>query len=1431
MTARRYETDGRHVGRFLPAVDNSPNFASYPQLPPAGCGASVADRRLLGVRTEFTIAAPHGSQDVAVAAPDNTRLAVLRSELAAAAGVDDDAPLWLGERALTAETPLSDIPFGAELRAGPPGSGSPASGVLSLQVVGGPDAGLIMPLGRGRLCLGRDVACDVRFADADVSRRHALIDVRDTGITLHDLGSTNGTRIDGEPVGSSGVPLRPGCLIAIGDSLLTLTGPAEMPATLQPAPDGKQLMLRPPRRSASVPQPEIDLPVRASSLQPRGVQWITALLPAAAGGAIAWFSHSPQFLLFALLSPVMMISTALGDRVHWRRSRRRDAATFRRRRAAAEQQVRDALLAETAARRALAPDPAALLRHAALPSSRLWERRRDDADLLDLRVGTADLPSATRVRNGPQVSAAGTVRSVPLTVDLRAGPLGVTGPADVLAGLGRSLVGQLVALHSPLDVELGFLLSDDTAGQWTWARWLPHLSGRVARGAQECAGLVADLSDAVQPRLTSRRMEPGGWPERWLVLVLDRAAELADVPGLAALLASGPAAGVSAICLETDPAALPTSCATVALVCGDTGSQIAVRTGDGPVGSGVSDRVSAAWATTVARSLARLIDPGNHGEAAVPDRCLLGEVLDVADFTSAAISRRWAASDGGARTVIGLGADGPVTLDLVADGPHALIAGTTGSGKSELLQALVSGLAASHPPDELNVLLIDYKGGAAFAECAQLPHAAGLVTDLDPYLTERALRSLNSELRRRERLFATVGAADLASYRAARPVERVPRLVIVVDEFASLVEELPEFVRGLVGIAQRGRSLGVHLVLATQRPGSAVSADIRANTSLRIALRVTDPGESSDVIDAPDAATIPRSCPGRACLRTGAALVRFQAAQASGASVRPGVATVRALGPWRREIAANVAEPVASDVSRLVVAVAAAARDAGYEAARSPWLAPLPDQLAAADLPASSSEGEVPLALVDMPDEQRRESLTVDLAGSSLLVAGAARSGRTTTLAALAIGAASRLGPDDLQMFVLDAAGGLVDTVGALPHCATALGPDELDLVPRLLDRLDRECARRLTQRSADESPRDRLLLLVDGWSALLAGLADADAAGCADLLGGLLRVGGATALSVAVTGDRSALAPRFAGGFASRLLLRMPDRTDYGLAGVAARDVPASLPPGRGMRAGDGAVLQVAHPGVRPDPGAIRDAAAAIARQCSAASPRRARIRIQPLPGRVRLHDLPGDGSRRLTLGVAGDEVNPLRLDPFDGALRMLVAGPPRSGRTTLLDLLARQAHAFGLATVIAATSRSPLGATARELGMPMITPARADAPPVAGAPTLLLVDDGESFTDSPAGERLASWLRADAAPVAAVVAGRIDDLATSYRGLAAEVRRHHCGVLLRPGPVDGELLGVRLPRRHGSGPPGRGVVVGDPRWGPLFADGEPLPIQVAVP
>ena len=209
--------------------------------------------------------------------------------------------------------------------------------------------------------------------------------------------------------------------------------------------------------------------------------------------------------------------------------------------------------------------------------------------------------------------------------------------------------------------------------------------------------------------------------------------------------------------------------------------------------------------------------------------------------------------------------DGPFGIDLRRDGPHGLIAGTTGAGKSELLQTLVASLAVANRPDALTFVLVDYKGGAAFADCERLPHTVGMVTDLDAHLVARALDSLGAELRRREHQLAAAGAKDIDDYaeqRSSDPsMDAMPRLVIVIDEFASMVRELPDFVTGMVNIAQRGRSLGIHLILATQRPSGVVSPEIRANTNLRIALRVTDATESSDVIDAPTRRASPRRPP------------------------------------------------------------------------------------------------------------------------------------------------------------------------------------------------------------------------------------------------------------------------------------------------------------------------------------------------------------------------------------------------------------------------------------------------------------------------------------------------------------------------------------------------------------------------------------------
>jgi S-DNA-T family DNA segregation ATPase FtsK/SpoIIIE len=219
---------------------------------------------------------------------------------------------------------------------------------------------------------------------------------------------------------------------------------------------------------------------------------------------------------------------------------------------------------------------------------------------------------------------------------------------------------------------------------------------------------------------------------------------------------------------------------------------------------------------------------------------------------------------------IGVDENGIVNIDIKTMGPHTLIGGTTGAGKSELLKTWITSLALSYTPEYLNFLLVDYKGGSAFSNCVQFPHTVGLLTDLNAHLTNRVLTSLTAEIKYRERLLAKFNCKDIGEFHTLKDEQnKLAYLVIVIDEFASLVHDSPDFVNGIVDIAARGRSLGIHLILATQRPAGVITDNIKANTNLRIALRVSDPSESTDIISTPDAYDISESLKGRALIKTG----------------------------------------------------------------------------------------------------------------------------------------------------------------------------------------------------------------------------------------------------------------------------------------------------------------------------------------------------------------------------------------------------------------------------------------------------------------------------------------------------------------------------------------------------------------------------------
>jgi len=1367
--------------------------------------------------------------------------------------------------------------------------GQPPKALLELHVTAGPDAGTVHPLGSGEHSVGRALEADLRIDDPDVSRLHALVSVGPGGVTVADLDSTNGTAVGGQPTSRSGGPMRVGDVLQVGGSRLELVAPDQARAACHADGDGRLQLNRPPRLPPPDVSPTVTLPTEPTRRDKARLPVIALVVPLVAGVALVAVTGNPSYLAFVLLSPLMVLGTFLSDRFGGRRSARAEQAAYDEALADAHEAIAAALTVEEKARHLAHPGASTLLQAATRPTPRLWERRRHDRDFLSLRVGLADLPAAVDVQVPGDVRVPGDMRvrgnaaaerpvarSVPVTVPLaEVGVVGFAGPRRGALAAARFSLAQLAAWHSPRHLGLVLLVADDLADErdddWEWARWLPHLRPADGEDADLLVGLDpeqirARLSELT--RLLDVRADQTGWSRhgRWegrsVVVILDGARELRRLPGVARLLAEGPDLGLRVICLDEQAVALPVECGATVEVVGetDTGLRVTVRERAALDGV-VMDAVSRSWAQRFARALAPLEDATpDDAMAELPSEVALLDLLPFDATGAGALETAWLVSPRSTCVPLGVGVEGqPFTVDLRLDGPHALVAGTTGAGKSELLQALVAGLAVGNRPDELAFVLIDYKGGAAFKDCARLPHTVGTVTDLDGHLTERALSSLGAELRRRETLLRDGRCKDIDDYLAHRSAGDpcLPRLVLVVDEFATLAEELPDFVGGLVGIAQRGRSLGVHLVLATQRPSGVVSGDIRANTTLRIALRVTDAGESADVVDVKDAAGISRATPGRAVARIGAgAVTPFQSARVgrSATTTAPGPRLRRAVwadaGGTRPRTAAGHTSG-STDLSRLVDAARAAAAALNIAPVPSPWLPPLDDVLPLAAIALSSRAAAVPYGLLDLPAEQRRAPLVLDLEhGGHLLIAGGPRSGRTTTLRTMAGSLAQRTTADEAHLYVIDGGSGGLAALAALPHCGAVVSRDQVTRGDRLLARLAQEMERRqsvlaasgftsVAEQRAAAAPGDRLpwlVLMVDGWEGVQAAYDEVDHGRPLDVLQRLIREGGSAGLRVVLTGDRGVLTSRVGASISDRLLLRLADPGDYGLAGVAAREVPVAMPPGRGLLA-DGAVeAQVAL--LDPDPSgpAQQGALAAIAAGSPALDLTPAHqqaFRVEPLPARVtvdtvRVAAKAASTGRLWTLvGVGGDQLEPLGVDLESDGPAFVIGGPAGSGKSSALMTIARWLGRVGAATVVLAPARSPLFALSGEPGV--VDVLRADQGDELTAvlaahrsPLVVIADDAEMLHDSPMERPLCELMRPHAKPgTALVLAASATEMAGFFRGVTVEARRNRCGLLLGGiGPVEGDLLGVRV-ARGGETRPGRGLLV---------VRGRAQPVQVAL-
>ena len=758
--------------------------------------------------------------------------------------------------------------------------------------------------------------------------------------------------------------------------------------------------------------------------------------------------------------------------------------------------------------------------------------------------------------------------------------------------------------------------------------------------------------------------------------------------------------------------------------------------------------------------------------------------------------------------VIGLDGDEAVDVDLVADGPHAVIGGTTGSGKSELLRTLVASMAALHPPDHVSFVLVDYKGGSTFDGCARLPHVATVVTDLDGSRTERVLAGVDAELTRRERWLRTVDRPDLVG--ASAVDGRPPRLVVVIDEFATLTRDHPDALRSLVDVARRGRSLGVHLVLATQRPAGAMTDEIRANTDLRIALRMADPADSTDVVGDAAAAHLPADRPGLAIVRRGGAGMQAVHVATTSGAVEPSTALeVRAIPT---PVAGFDPSPASDGPSELEV-LSAAARDVteatGRRAASPLWPPPLPTELTPFDLDgidvADRAGGAVAIGVED--DLARTTHVPFCwVPDDGVLVLHGTRGADLAGVLTGIVTATNRGRAHPVPVHGLDGSGELAewdraDVIGGLA------GPGDRDGVRRIIGRLERRLDERTLVASAT-------LLVVHDHGALGRDLDDLDGLRLLDRLHRVMAEGTAVGIHSILTTTRPGLVPpAVAGVAAATIVLRLGQQDDYRMVGL--RPPPAPLPPGRGL-------LKHGH-----EVHLVRAEPASLGMLCPCPEPDRPH-RLQPLPDSVLLADLPAPSpsGERWSVPVGIGFEGPVRLRvPATGPT--IIAGPPGSGRSTALGTVLHQLAGGGATVMTAAgagTLRSPGGdeVSVHELGDVLGAP----SDPPADRPLVIGVDDATEVADVDDGLLLdlvrGRWRNHD---IRLVLALDPSERRRAYNHWTSAVRRAKSGLALWPDPDEDRDLwvGPLPPAPTRTPPPGRGLLLTDGR--------PPDPVQVARP
>ncbi|MBI9114363.1 type VII secretion protein EccCa [Sanguibacter suaedae] len=1009
------------------------------------------------------------------------------------------------------------------------------------------------------------------------------------------------------------------------------------------------------------------------------------------------------------------------------------------------------------------PDPRALAA-VAEEGQRVWERTPGQPDFLRARVGLATQPLALTLeppelpplaRLDP-VAASAAHRflvtheqqpDIPVDVDVAGyARIEVTGPEDQARALARSVVAQLATFHSPEHIQVAVVASERTLPAWEWAKWLPHTHSTRQKDGVGPARMIAASLDALEDMLPAGlgdrpRFTPGGRADGPHVLLVVDGGRID--PGSTVVTPDG-VLGVTVLELPehwdelADPSRLRLAVSAPTGAAPNTpGALQVVSLREEPV-TGTADRASVPDAEALARRLTPLVV--GSGETPTETAAVSAELVDllgIGDVRDLDLDVTWRPRPqrDRFRVPIGLTDQGqPIALDIKESaqqgmGPHGLVIGATGSGKSEVLRTLVLALALTHSPEDLNFVLVDFKGGATFAGMADMPHVSAIITNLGEELTlvDRMQDALQGEMTRRQELLRAAGNfANVTDYEKARRSGRsdlapLPALLIVADEFSELLAARPDFVDLFVAIGRLGRSLQMHLLLSSQRLEEGRLRGLESHLSYRIGLRTFSAAESRTVLGVPDAYTLP-PVPGIGYLKPDTTtMIQFRASYVSGppkarsGSRRSpertggvGLEPFTAAPVARRSVEAE-AIPTAVEAAeeRATFDIAVRAMAGRGPAAHQVWLPPLvvpqtfdelmPDLAVDPTLGLVSRRWRdagdlvVPLGIVDRPLEQRREDLVVALGGAAghMAVVGGPRTGKSTVARSVVTALALTRTPLEVQFYVLDFGGGTFSPLAGLAHVAGVASRAEPDVVRRVVAELRGIVDRRETyfrthgidsietyrqrrrEGRADDGYGD-VFLVIDGWSTIRAEFDELEAQIQA-LAGRGLTFG----LHLLATATRwMDFRSQVKDVFGSKVELRLGDPMDSDVDRRVAVNVPKDRP-GRGLATTKHHVL-TALPRIDTDPDATTLGAGVehLVQTVNTAWTGPAGPKLRLLPDDVPLDAVRAqapDRGRCIWLGIDEADLAPVGLDPTTEP-HLYAFGDGGSGKSGLLRGYARE-------------------------------------------------------------------------------------------------------------------------------------------------------------